>query len=211
MVIKNQNNLMSKPDELLNEPDFTPLVEKTLTLLYGEPYIYNSIYRKCYLSPRKVLNEALLEAWNTRTTPSPDPDIAKSEAGMVAMGFKPVNETPTPRTYKDVSGNPCSLDWLAKNEPEWAANQIRHRDKLERELIELRRLADKVSLDCDFLIGAKHDGRCEYSDKVDEGCYICRAADQNRMPSIIENLSAYKLFLARHPEMGEMENHGKLE
>lgn len=38
------------------------------------------------------------------------------------------------RLYKDVSGNPCSLDWLVKHEPEWAENQIRHRDKLETEL-----------------------------------------------------------------------------
>ena len=38
------------------------------------------------------------------------------------------------RQYKDVSGNPCTLDWLVKNEPEWAANQIRHRDKIEAEL-----------------------------------------------------------------------------
>lgn len=45
----------------------------------------------------------------------------------------------TPRQYKDVSGNPCSLDWLCRNEPEWAANQIRHRDTLEKELNQLKR------------------------------------------------------------------------
>lgn len=38
------------------------------------------------------------------------------------------------RQYKDVSGSPCSLSWLVRNEPEWAVNQIRHRDRLEREL-----------------------------------------------------------------------------
>ena len=38
------------------------------------------------------------------------------------------------RQYKDVAGNPVTLDWLVKNEPEWAANQIRHRDKIEGEL-----------------------------------------------------------------------------
>lgn len=42
------------------------------------------------------------------------------------------------RQYKDVSGNPCTLDWLVKNEPEWAANQIRHRDKLEAEITDLK-------------------------------------------------------------------------
>jgi len=35
------------------------------------------------------------------------------------------------RQYKDVAGNPVTLDWLVRNEPEWAANQIRHRDKLQ--------------------------------------------------------------------------------
>lgn len=43
-----------------------------------------------------------------------------------------------PRQYKDVSGNPVTVDWLVKNEPEWAANQIRHRDKLDAENITLR-------------------------------------------------------------------------
>ena len=37
------------------------------------------------------------------------------------------------RQYKDVAGNPVTLDWLVKHEPEWAANQIRHRDKLDIE------------------------------------------------------------------------------
>ncbi len=40
----------------------------------------------------------------------------------------------TPRIYKDADGNPCPLLRLIKLEPEWAENQILHRDKLEREL-----------------------------------------------------------------------------
>ncbi len=47
-----------------------------------------------------------------------------------------MTESKTPRQYKDVAGNPVSLEWLTKNEPEWAANQIRHRDTLELELAE---------------------------------------------------------------------------
>ena len=42
------------------------------------------------------------------------------------------------RQYKDVAGNPVTLEWLVRNEPEWAANQIRHRDKIERELTQAR-------------------------------------------------------------------------
>jgi len=40
----------------------------------------------------------------------------------------------TARVYKDVTGKPCSLWWLVKHEPEWAVNQIEHRDKLDVEL-----------------------------------------------------------------------------
>lgn len=49
------------------------------------------------------------------------------------------------RQYKDVSGNPCSLEWLVRNEPEWAANQIRHRDALEKEKTEWKAIADKLA------------------------------------------------------------------
>ena len=40
----------------------------------------------------------------------------------------------TPRQYKDCDGNDTSLNTLCRREPAWAANQIRHRDKLELEL-----------------------------------------------------------------------------
>ena len=46
------------------------------------------------------------------------------------------------------------LDWLVKNEPEWAANQIRHRDKLELDNAKLRKaLVGLVGAD-----GAELDG-----------------------------------------------------
>ncbi len=54
-----------------------------------------------------------------------------------------MNESKTPRQYKDVSGNPVSLGWLVLNEPEWAKNQILHRDKLETELAEAK---EKLSM-----------------------------------------------------------------
>lgn len=38
-----------------------------------------------------------------------------------------------PRQYYDFSGKPCPLNLLVRNEPEWAANQILHRDKLDEE------------------------------------------------------------------------------
>jgi len=37
------------------------------------------------------------------------------------------------RQYNDMDGNPVTIDVLVRNHPEWAANQIRHRDQLERE------------------------------------------------------------------------------
>lgn len=43
-------------------------------------------------------------------------------------------ELNTERRYQKEDGTPCTINWLVKNEPEWAVNQIKNRDKLEREL-----------------------------------------------------------------------------
>lgn len=48
------------------------------------------------------------------------------------------------RQYYDVSGNECSLGWLVRNEPEWAANQIRHRDSLAAEVGRLEAENEKL-------------------------------------------------------------------
>lgn len=63
------------------------------------------------------------------------------------------------RQYKDVAGNPVTLDWLVKNEPEWAANQIRHRDELELAINSPRPItADDVTREGDrnYDLGRKH-------------------------------------------------------
>ena len=57
-----------------------------------------------------------------------------------------MSDNPKNRQYKDVSGNPVSLWWLVKHEPEWAENQIRHRDKLESERDESNEYARKLSI-----------------------------------------------------------------
>ena len=49
-----------------------------------------------------------------------------------------------PRQYKDVAGNLVTLDWITRNEPEWAANQIRHRDTIEAELKELATIINEA-------------------------------------------------------------------
>lgn len=59
-----------------------------------------------------------------------------------------------PRQYKDVAGNPVTLDWLTKNEPEWAANQIRHRDNLEAEN---KMLADALVKAAGYLASVRTD------------------------------------------------------
>lgn len=46
------------------------------------------------------------------------------------------------RQYKDIAGNPCTLEWLVRNEPEWAANQIRHRDLESARLDALERMGN---------------------------------------------------------------------
>ena len=38
------------------------------------------------------------------------------------------------RQYHDVEGNPVTLNWLVRHEPDWAVNQIRSRDSLEVQL-----------------------------------------------------------------------------
>lgn len=43
------------------------------------------------------------------------------------------------RQYYDIDDNPVSLDRLCEDEPGWAANQIRHRDRLMREIHELQK------------------------------------------------------------------------
>jgi len=50
------------------------------------------------------------------------------------MSDTPRTDAEELRQYEDEDGNPIGLWRLVKNEPEWAVNQIRHRDKLEREL-----------------------------------------------------------------------------
>lgn len=42
------------------------------------------------------------------------------------------------RQYYKPNGNPCTLHWLVRHEQAWAANQIRHRDRLEAENAALR-------------------------------------------------------------------------
>lgn len=45
------------------------------------------------------------------------------------------------RIYKDEDGKPCSLWSLVKDSPEWAVNQILHRDKLEDALFQMQNAA----------------------------------------------------------------------
>lgn len=50
----------------------------------------------------------------------------------------------TKRVYKDCDGNPVSLFKLVRDEPEWAANQIRHRDVIEKERDQLKAEAARL-------------------------------------------------------------------
>ena len=72
----------------------------------------------------------------------------------------------TTRTYKDASGNNCPLLHLIEQEPEWAENQILHRDKLETELAEVAAKLEK----CRTALG----GISEYGK-------MCKCTDAARM------------------------------
>jgi hypothetical protein len=50
----------------------------------------------------------------------------------------------TPRKYYDPQGAECSLVQLVRMEPEWAANQIRHRDQLEEHVAKLREALQRI-------------------------------------------------------------------
>jgi len=53
------------------------------------------------------------------------------------------------RQYRDIKGNPCSLDTLCRKEPEWAANRIRANlsriAALESELADVRTLVSALN------------------------------------------------------------------
>lgn len=40
-----------------------------------------------------------------------------------------------------------------------------------------------------FVNGPKHEGQCAYTDKVDEGCYLCREAENNNWHIVTEALA----------------------
>ena len=48
------------------------------------------------------------------------------------------------RQYKDIDGNPIHLNTLCRREPEWAANQVRHRDKLKARLAAMEKHLDAL-------------------------------------------------------------------
>jgi len=54
-------------------------------------------------------------------------------------------------SYQKPDGTPCTLEWLVRNEPEWAANRIRvgHRHLRERDeaLAEIARLKQRMEMD----------------------------------------------------------------
>ena len=72
----------------------------------------------------------------------------------------------TARTYKDANGNNCPLLHLIEQEPEWAENQILHRDKLETELAAVTAKLEKCR--------AAFGGISEYGN-------MCKGTDAARM------------------------------
>lgn len=49
---------------------------------------------------------------------------------------------------------------------------------------------------------SQHDGSCEYTDKVDEGCYLCEEAHKERFPITKAILDEAKEFLNDQPQGG---------
>lgn len=82
-----------------------------------------------------------------------------------------MSDTPNPlnpRQYRDISGTPCDLLWLVKNEPEWAKNQILHRDKLERELAAENARVKKLEEALEFGVGSNRAKELMREDHIGE-------------------------------------------
>jgi len=53
----------------------------------------------------------------------------------------------TAKIYKDSNGNECSIHWMVKYEPEWAANRIQEGEKAIGELNKQRKAVKEFSKD----------------------------------------------------------------
>lgn len=45
-----------------------------------------------------------------------------------------------------------------------------------------------------FWAGNKHKGDCSYTDKADEGCYLCRDAERLRWPKTVKIIAKAERF-----------------
>lgn len=67
----------------------------------------------------------------------------------------------TTREYYDYDGNPIDLNKLCRDEPSWAASQVRHRDSVQSQLERLRAAAGDIMQYCNEAID------CPFCDVVD--------------------------------------------
>lgn len=67
----------------------------------------------------------------------------------------------TPRIYFDAYGHPIDLVRLVKAEPEWAANQIRHRDRLQADLAAAQSARVEAEVERDIANGLKAEAEKE--------------------------------------------------
>ena len=95
----------------------------------------------------------------------------------------------TKRTYKDANGNNCPLLHLIKQEPEWAENQILHRDKLETELAEVTKERDALKHALIELEAAAEAYAADQSRASDSRCGLVQpitVEDGNRLLSALK-------------------------
>lgn len=88
------------------------------------------------------------------------------------------------------------------NNPDWLKHRVKGRDYSFPEFVDntilehnnLKTLCEQMLASLLFLTERKHDGDCQYTDKSDEGCYLCTREENKRWPDILKTVvAAHKL------------------
>lgn len=75
--------------------------------------------------------------------------------------------------------------------PSDAALIVALRNALPR-IVALLKAGEAMSAALTFYLCGKHEGECEYTDKVDEGCYLCKEVENAEYPKHLAALAAWR-------------------
>ena len=105
----------------------------------------------------------------------------QSDAGSISYSCKQLEHR--------FCNTPCDCDCHKGDRKPDAGSDFVPRAELEK----AQKQAAAYLMELQFWTGAKHEGACEFSDKSDEGCWLCAKAERERWPqtkSILEQPDA---------------------